>query len=68
MTLDPSRALTTKQFHIFKMLAKGYAAHEIAESLGIYTRTVRHHLRAIRCRLRLRDVPAVVEAAERWLT
>ena len=64
-TLSSPAGLTPRQTEVLRLLADGLTYREIAERLYISTKTVDHHVSAVRLKLGVTTRKAAVEAARR---
>jgi len=62
-TADPIRALSTREFQLFKLLAEGYSVAKIAEILSISVKTVGVHHTNIMKKLELHNASQLVRLA-----
>jgi two-component system, NarL family, invasion response regulator UvrY len=62
-TVDPTRALSTREFQIFKMLAEGDSVMKIAETLSISAKTVGVHHTNIMKKLHVENASQLVRLA-----
>lgn len=59
--------LTDREFEVFQLIGEGRSTHEVADSLGISSKTVDVHRMNIRAKLKLEDGSAVTRFAIRWV-
>lgn len=63
--LAPFSALSSREFDVFCMLAEGFALQDIAEQLGISSKTVSNCQTSLKLKLGLQGRPAMKKFAER---
>lgn len=59
-------ALTDRELNVFELLGRGEKPRDIADQLGISTKTVDAHLANIKHKLGLRDARELLRAATTW--
>ena len=64
---SPFGKLTDREFEIFQLIGRGRGTREIAQQLGLSTKTVDVHRANIKAKLDLKDTPALVRHAVRWV-
>jgi DNA-binding NarL/FixJ family response regulator len=65
-TESPFGKLTDREFEIFQMIGRGRSTREIAQQLGLSTKTIDVHRANLRAKLELQDTTALVRHAVRW--
>jgi len=64
--VPPEESLTAREEEILRLLAQGLRLGEIAEKLGISSKTVESHLERLKEKLRCKSVPELRALALRW--
>lgn len=64
---EPGRMLSDRQLEIFEMVGRGFGSHEIAEKLGLSSKTVDAHKANIRQKLGLNSARELLMEAVRWV-
>ncbi|HRE07199.1 MAG TPA: response regulator transcription factor [Opitutaceae bacterium] len=64
---SPIEKLTDREFEVFKLIGEGKSTREIAQQLGLSSKTVDVHRGHIKEKLDLKDSTAVVRHAVRWV-
>ncbi len=64
---SPFGKLTDREFEVFQMIGRGRSTREIAQQLGLSTKTVDVHRANLKAKLELRDTTALVRHAVRWV-
>jgi DNA-binding NarL/FixJ family response regulator len=64
---SPFGKLTDREFEVFQMIGRGQSTREIAQQLGLSTKTVDVHRANLKAKLDLRDTTALVRHAVRWV-
>ena len=64
---SPIEKLTDREFEIFQLIGQGKSTRDIAEQLGLSTKTVDVHRSHIKEKLGLNDVTALIRHAVRWV-
>jgi DNA-binding NarL/FixJ family response regulator len=64
---SPFGKLTDREFEIFQLIGRGRGTREIAQQLGLSTKTVDVHRANIKSKLDLKDSAALVRHAVRWV-
>lgn len=66
-TQDEVAGLTDREFEIFELMGKGLSTKKIAARLAIAEKTVASHRRAIKDKLGIDDMSALIQHAVEWL-
>ncbi len=64
---SPFGKLTDREFEVFQLVGHGRSTREIAQQLGLSTKTVDVHRANLKAKLELRDTTALVRHAVRWV-
>ncbi len=64
---SPFGKLTDREFEVFQMIGRGCGTREIAQQLGLSTKTVDVHRANLKAKLGLQDTTALVRHAVRWV-
>ncbi len=64
---SPIEKLTDREFEVFKLIGEGKSTRDIAQQLGLSSKTVDVHRGHIKEKLDLKDTTAVVRHAVRWV-
>jgi DNA-binding NarL/FixJ family response regulator len=64
---SPFGKLTDREFEIFQLIGRGRSTREIAQQLGLSSKTVDVHRANLKAKLDLRDTTALVRHAVRWV-
>jgi len=64
---SPFGKLTDREFEVFQMIGRGCSTREIAQQLGLSTKTVDVHRGNLKAKLDLKDTTALVRHAVRWV-
>lgn len=64
---SPIEQLTDREFEVFRLVGQGKNTREIAEKLGLSSKTVDVHRVNIRSKLDLKDTTALIRYAVRWV-
>ncbi len=64
---SPFGKLTDREFEIFQLIGRGHTTREIAQQLGLSTKTVDVHRSNLKGKLDLKDTTALVRQAVRWV-
>jgi DNA-binding NarL/FixJ family response regulator len=64
---SPFGKLTDREFEVFQMIGRGRSTREIAQQLGLSTKTVDVHRANLKAKLELRDTTSLVRHAVRWV-
>lgn len=64
---SPFGKLTDREFEIFQLIGRGRGTREIAQQLGLSTKTVDVHRANLKSKLDLKDMTALVRHAVRWV-
>jgi DNA-binding NarL/FixJ family response regulator len=64
---SPFGKLTDREFEVFQMIGRGCSTREIAQQLGLSTKTVDVHRANLKAKLGLQDTTALVRHAVRWV-
>jgi DNA-binding NarL/FixJ family response regulator len=64
---SPFGKLTDREFEIFQLIGRGRNTREIAQQLGLSTKTVDVHRANLKTKLDLKDMTALVHHAVRWI-
>jgi DNA-binding NarL/FixJ family response regulator len=64
---SPFGKLTDREFEVFQMIGRGSSTREIAQQLGLSTKTVDVHRGNLKAKLDLKDTTALVRHAVRWV-
>jgi len=62
----PLLQLSDREFEVFELTGLGLTTHDIAQRLGLSTKTVDVHRRNIREKLQISDVTGLIRHAVRW--
>ncbi|MEM7012931.1 MAG: response regulator transcription factor [Verrucomicrobiota bacterium] len=66
-TQDQVEGLTDREFEIFELMGKGLSTKKISARLAIAEKTVASHRRAIKDKLGIDDMSALIQHAVEWL-
>jgi DNA-binding NarL/FixJ family response regulator len=66
-TDSPFGKLTDREFEIFQLIGNGRSTREIAQQLGLSTKTIDVHRANLKAKLELQDTTALVRHAVRWV-
>ncbi|MDB6165990.1 MAG: Two component transcriptional regulator, LuxR family, partial [Lacunisphaera sp.] len=64
---SPFGKLTDREFEVFQLIGQGRSTREIAQQLGLSTKTVDVHRANLKAKLDLKDTTALVRHAVRWV-
>lgn len=64
---SPFGKLTDREFEVFQLIGRGKSTREIAQQLGLSTKTVDVHRANLKAKLDLQDTTALVRHAVRWI-
>jgi DNA-binding NarL/FixJ family response regulator len=64
---SPFGKLTDREFEVFQQIGHGRSTREIAQQLGLSTKTVDVHRSNLRAKLELKTTTALVQHAIRWV-
>ncbi len=64
---DPSSCLGNRELEVFELLGRGIGTRQIAEQLGRSIKTIETYRARIKRKLHLKDSPALMREAVRWL-
>jgi DNA-binding NarL/FixJ family response regulator len=64
---SPFGKLTDREFEIFQMIGRGCSTREIAQQLGLSTKTVDVHRGNLKAKLELNNTTSLVRHAVRWV-
>lgn len=64
---SPIEKLTDREFEIFQLIGHGKSTRDIAEQLHLSTKTIDVHRSHIKEKLELKDMPALISHAVRWV-
>jgi DNA-binding NarL/FixJ family response regulator len=64
---SPFGKLTDREFEVFQLIGRGRSTREIAQQLGLSTKTVDVHRANLKAKLDLQDTTALVRHAVRWV-
>lgn len=64
---SPFGRLTDREFEVFQMIGRGGSTRDIAQQLGLSTKTVDVHRANLKAKLGLQDTTALVRHAVRWV-
>lgn len=64
---SPIEKLTDREFEIFQLIGQGKSTRDIAEQLGLSSKTVDVHRSHLREKLELKDSTALIRHAVRWV-
>jgi DNA-binding NarL/FixJ family response regulator len=65
-SISPIEKLTNREFEVFQLVGQGLSTREIAERLGLSSKTVDVHRSHVREKLQLKDATELVRHAVRW--
>lgn len=64
---SPFGKLTDREFEVFQLIGRGRSTREIAQQLGLSTKTIDVHRANLKAKLDLQDTTALVRHAVRWV-
>jgi DNA-binding NarL/FixJ family response regulator len=64
---SPIESLTDREFEVFQLIGQGKSTRDIAQQLGLSSKTVDVHRGHIKEKLNLTDTTALVRHAVRWV-
>ncbi len=64
---SPFGKLTDREFEVFQLIGRGRSTREIAQQLGLSTKTIDVHRANLKAKLDLQDTTALVRHAVRWI-
>jgi len=64
---DPVEALSDREIQVFEMIGQGLTTHEIADKLGVSSKTVESYRKLIKTKLNLRSSAQLARRAFQWV-
>ena len=64
---DPIVRLSNRELDVFRLIGQGYTTHEIAKQLRLSVKTIEHHYKHVKAKLKLKNLTQLIHYAARWV-